>query len=117
MPESVREYSYTLKPEGADARRLAAQARKVMGWAAAGDKRITEVHVDGDAFGVIQLSFRIKARDQWYSRQLAQDLLNMVSWGLQNPAGVELASTRLPAHERRGYAWGRTKRWREQQLA
>jgi hypothetical protein len=113
MPGSIREYNYTIKPEVEDLARAAGQARRVLGWACDGDKRITCYGVKGDALGVLQMSFTVRARDQWYSRELAQDILNMVTWGLANKAEVQLQSERLPPHEMRGYLYGRTKRWRE----
>lgn len=113
MPGSVREYTYTIKPKGDDdVGRLTGQARRVLGWACDGDKRITCKGVTGDAFGLVQLSFTIKARDQWYSRELAQEILNLVTWGLASPAELQLASERLPAHQMRGYMHGRVKQWR-----
>lgn len=114
MPGSIREYTYTIRPKAdEDFAKLSRQARRILGWACDGDKRITCAGVTGDAFGVVQLHFSIKARDQWYSRQLAQDILNLVTWGLASPAELELASERLPAHEMRGYMYGRVKKWRE----
>lgn len=113
MPGSKREYTYTVKPKPEDLRRVTRQATATLGWACDGDKRIECFGVTGEPFGLVQLKFTIKARDQWYSRQLAQDILNIVTWGLANAAEVQLASTRLPPHEMRGYLYGRSKRWRD----
>jgi len=113
MPGSSRTFSYTLVPQDGDQPRMTAQARKILGWACDGDKRITCHGVDGDAFGVVQLNLTIVGRDQWWSRQLAQDIVNMVTWGLKNPAEMQLLSQRQPAHDHRGYAHGRIKAWRE----
>lgn len=117
MPGSVREYTYTIKPKGDDdLAKLTRQARRVLAWACDGDKRIECAGVTGDAFGLVQLKFTVKARDQWYSRKLAQDILNIVTWGLASPAELQLASERLPAHQMRGYMFGRVKQWRAQAL-
>lgn len=113
MPGSARTFIYTLRPKEGDAKRLTTQARKILGWACEGDKRITCHGVDGEAFGVVQLNLTIVGRDQWWSRQLAQDLVNMVSWGLANPAQMDLLSNRQVPHSHRGYAYGRIKAWRE----
>jgi hypothetical protein len=114
MPGSAREYQYTIKPRDvADIKRLSKQARSVLGWACDGDKRVTCHSVDGDALGVIQLNFTIRAHDQWGSRRLAQDIINIVTWGLSKPAELQLASERLPPHQMRGYLHGRVKTWRE----
>ncbi len=114
MPGSIRTYEYTLVPQTAeDATTMARQARKILGWACDGDSRITCHSVTGEAVGAVQLSMTIIGRDQWWSRQLAQDLINMVTWGLRNPARMEVLSTRKEPHANRGYAHGRIKQWRE----
>jgi|SRR5688572_12007914 hypothetical protein len=118
MPGSVRTFEYTLVPQdGDDAEQMARQARKILGWACDGDPRITCHGVGGEMFGAIQLSMTIVGRDQWWSRQLAQDLVNMVTWGLRNPARMDILSTRKAPHMNRGYAHGRVKQWRERASA
>lgn len=114
MPGTTRTFSYTLHPKtGDDLELLASRARKVLGWACDGDKRITCHGVTGDAVGVVQLNMTVVGRDRWRSMRVAQDILNMVTWGLAQPAGVDLSSSRPAVHDHRGYAHGRTKRWRE----
>jgi hypothetical protein len=113
VPGSKREYVYTVHPRPDDLRRVTRQARATLGWACDGDKRVECYGVTGEALGLVQFRFTVVARDQWYSRQLAQDILNIITWGLENPAEVQLASTRLPPHEMRGYLHGRSKRWRD----
>lgn len=118
MPGSTRTFRYTLQAatgEGHEA--LANRARKVLGWACEGDKRIVCHGVEGDALGVVQINMTITGRDRWWTRQLAQDILNMVTWGLENPAQLELFSKSIEPHDHRGYAHGRVKTWRERQSA
>lgn len=113
---TTRTFSYTLKasdPEGHEV--LAQKARKILGWACEGDKRIKCHGVQGDALGVVQVNMTITGRDQWWARQLAQDILNMVTWGIENPAELQLLSESPAPHDHRGYAYGRVKTWREQQ--
>jgi hypothetical protein len=112
MAGSERTFTYTIKPEAEDVDRLTTKARKILANACDGDDRITCHDVGGDAVGVVTLTLTIRGRDQWESRQLAQDILNHVTWGLKNPAGLDLASERQPPHDHRGYAHGRTKRFR-----
>lgn len=113
MAGSKRHFTYTLVPESGDVEQAARQARKVLGWACESDSRITCHEVTGDALGVVTLNLTIQGRDQWACRQLAQDILNYVTWGLQNPSELQLQSKRLPPHTVRGYSGGRTKTWRE----
>lgn len=113
MPGSTRTFTYTLTPTEADLEKATARARKIMGWACDGDRRITCYGVEGQLYGVVQLSMKITGRDQWATRQIAQDLLNMVTWGLSNPAEMRLLSERLDPHDHRGYAHGRIKTWKE----
>ncbi len=115
MPGSSRTFTYTIKPDGGDLEKATRQARKIMGWACEGDKRITCHGVDGDSFGLVQLNLTVVGRDQWWSRRLAQDILNMVTWGLKNPAQIDLLSERQDPHDHRGYAHGRVRTWRERQ--
>ena len=115
MPGTTRTFRYTLKAEDEESHEaLAAKARKILGWACDGDKRITCHGVEGDALGVVQINMTIRGRDQWWARQLAQDIANMVTWGLDHPAEMDLFSKSLAPHDHRGYAYGRVKRWREQ---
>lgn len=116
MPGSRRRFTYTLIPTTSEeTQAIADKARKILGWACEGDKRIECHDVTGDALGVITLNLTVLGRDQWACRQVAQDLLNYVSWGLENPADLQLASGKLPPHRHRGYGYGRTKTWRDSQ--
>lgn len=115
MPGSSRTFTYTIKPDDADMEKAARQARKILGWACEGDKRITCHGVSGDLYGVVQLNLTVVGRDQWWSRRLAQDILNMVTWGLRHPAEIDLLSERQEPHDHRGYMYGRVKQWRERQ--
>lgn len=114
MAGTTRTFHYTLTAvDGEDHKRLVAKARKTLGWACDGDKRITCHDVAGDAVGVVQLSMTIVGRDRWRSKQLAWDIINMVTWGLNRPATLELLTEKPAPHTHRGYAYGRTKTWRE----
>lgn len=115
MPGTRRTYSYTLTPKDVDDTALvAAKVYKILGWACDGDKRVTCMGVTGEALGAVTMNFSIVGRDQWWSRQLAQDILNLVTWGLKQPADVDIQSTPAEIHMNRGYVRGnRTKRWRE----
>lgn len=112
---SKRTFTYSLIPEPSDVARVEAQARKVLAWACDGDDRITCHDVNGSALGVVTLSMTIHGRDRWWSTQLAQDVLNIVLWGLRNDVKtrLDLQSRQQEIHMHRGYAHGRTKRHRE----
>lgn len=112
MPRTVRTFEYKLIPGPDDVATLEARARKILGWACEGDDRITCHDVTGSALGVVTLSLTVKARDRWWATQLAQDILNYVTWGLKNSPRLDLQSSRQPIHQNRGYAHGRTKRTR-----
>lgn len=115
MPGSIRDYTYVLTPTSEDMKRVLAQARKVMGWYCENEPRITNHAITGEALGLVTLTMTIHSRDQWASRQLAQDVLNYVTWGLKNTGAtqMDLQSWRQEVHMNRGYAHGRTKRFRE----
>jgi len=114
VPGSRRTFTYRLTPKPEDTDKVLKQAQRVLGWACEGDKHIECHGVSGEALGVVELSLTIVGRDQWWSRQLAQDILNVVTWGIStNATKLELASHRQEAHTHRGYQWGRTKRYRE----
>lgn len=115
MPGTLRTYSYTITPKDVnDTPLVANQVYKILGWACDGDKRVTCQGVTGEALGAVTMNFSIVGRDRWWSMQLAQDILNLVTWGLRQPAGVDLLSTPAEIHMNRGYERGnRTKRWRE----
>lgn len=115
MGGSKRTFSYSLTPAPGDTERVASQVRKILGWACDGDKRIECHDVTGEALGTVTMTMTIVGRDQWWCRQLAQDLLNYVTWGLHNEVQtkLDLQSYRLDPHENRGYAHGRTKQYRQ----
>ena len=114
MAGSARTFTYTLKPALGDAEDAYRRAAKVLGWVCDGDKRVACHGVSGEGFGVVVVSLTIHGRDQWAARQIGQDLINLVTWGLANPAALEATSARQEPHKARGYArGGRTKRFRE----
>ena len=113
MPGTKRSFTYTMIPPSDDVSRVEKQARKVLGWACEGDDRISCHEVTGSALGVVTLSMTIHGRDRWWTTQLAQDVLDIVLWGLRtNATRLQLQSRKLEAHTHRGYAHGRTKRHR-----
>lgn len=113
MAGSTRTFSYTLTPRPEDTDQVAGKARKILSWACEGDNRITCHEIQGEALGRVTLSLTIVGRDQWWCRQLAQDIVNLVSWSLANPAQLDLRSDRQKPHQNRGYRAGRRKTWRE----
>lgn len=114
MPGTTRTFTYTLIPDPDNAARTEVQVRKVMGWACDGDDRITCHEVSGAALGAVTMSMTIRARDRWWATQLAQDVLDLVLWGLKtNATRLDLQSRREEPHSHRGYQHGRTKTYRE----
>ncbi len=116
MPGSKRTFSYSLKaekPEEVD--RVYKKAKQILGWACDGDARIECHGVSGEALGVVTMNVTVVGRDQWATRQIVQDVLNKILWGLGHPkdVGLQLQSERQEPHDHRGYAYGRTKRYRE----
>lgn len=118
MAGSKRTFTYSLipsKPE--DVERVAKHVRKILGWRCDGDKRVSCHGVTGEELGIITMSMTIQGRDRWWTTQLAQDILNDVMYALDR--GLERGSVRLQLdsraqdpHTHRGYAHGRTKRYR-----
>lgn len=114
MPGSKRTFVYSLTPTVEDVPAVAAAARRVLGWACEGDDRITCHEVSGEGLGTVTLTLTIAGRDRWWATQLAQDILNLVTWGVEHRATrLDLESHRQKPHSNRGYQHGRTKRWRE----
>ena len=114
MTGSNRTFTYALTPVPEDRDRVLKKATKILAMACDGDSRITCHGITGEALGIITISLTIKGRDQWWSRQLAQDIVNFVTWGLEpGVTQLDLESRRQEAHTHRGYAHGRTKRYRE----
>jgi hypothetical protein len=115
MPGSKRTFSYTLTPPPEDTDRVLKQAQKVMAWACDGDPRIDCHDVTGEALGTVVLSATVHGRDRWATTQIMQDVLNLILWGLRHPKDLDmdLRSVRPEPHTHRGYAYGRTKTYRE----
>jgi hypothetical protein len=115
MGGSRRTFTYTLTPGPEEVERVASQTKRILGWACDGDKRIECHDITGEALGVVTMNLTIIGRDQWWCRQLAQDLINLITWGLRNEVKtkLDLQSYRLEPHDNRGYDHGRTKRYRE----
>lgn len=113
MPGSRRTFTYSLTPEAGDVKRALRQANKVLAWACEGDSRIECHGVTGEAVGTITLNLTIVNRDQWACRQLAQDILNYVTWGIRTDVNLDLESVRLGPHGHRGYQHGRSKSFNE----
>lgn len=114
MAGSKRTFTYVLTPAPENTDRVLKKAQKILGWACEGDPRIICHGVSGEALGTVILSLTIQGRDQWWARQLAQDVLNHVTWGLETDATqLDLQSRRQAAHTHRGYQFGRTKPYRE----
>lgn len=109
MPGSRRTFAYSLTPEASHLEYALRKANKILGWACEGDKRIECHGITGEAVGTITLNLTIVDRDQWACRQLAQDILNYVTWGIQADVTMDLVSERLEPHFNRGYGHGRTK--------
>lgn len=106
-----RAYRWRLTPKtGEQVEDLARRARKALAWACDGDKRISCMGVSGEAFGVVDIEFTVHARDLWWCGQLGQDIINIVTKRLTDPAAVDIHSEHLPTHTHRGYAHGRTRR-------
>ena len=115
MPGTTRTFNYTLIPGPDDVPLIEKRVRKVVGYACDGDDRITCHDVTGEALGAITISFTVKGRDRWWATQLAQDIINLITWGLKtNATRLDLQSHRQQPHQNRGYAHGRTKRTRTQ---
>lgn len=109
MPGTTLTFTYTMIPDPDGVAFLEKRARKVLGWACDGDKRITCHEVSGAGLGAVTLSLTIHGRDRWWATQLAQDILDRVLWGLESGATrLDLQSHKQPPHTNRGYAHGRT---------
>lgn len=110
MPGTTLTFSYSIIPAPDNVENIEKRARKVLGWACDGDKRITCHEVTGAGLGIVTLSLTIHGRDRWWATQLAQDILNRVLWGLESGATrLDLQSRKQPPHKRRGYAYRRTR--------
>lgn len=113
MPGSKRTFTYSLTPATDEVERALVKARKILGYACDGDTRITCHGITGEAVGTITLNLTIVERDQWACRQLAQDIVNDITWAMRSDVTLDLVSERLDPHTHRGYQYGRTKRFNE----
>ena len=114
MPGSKRTFNYVIKADPEQAPKVLAQAERILGWACEGDERVECHGITGESLGAITMNLTIVGRDQWWCRQLAQDILNLVTWGVRTDASqLELQSRRQEVHQHRGYSYGRTRRYRE----
>lgn len=108
---TTRAYRWTLTPrEGEHLDELSRRARKVLAWACDGDRRVSCQGVDGEAVGIVQISFSVTGRDMWATGQISQDIINVVTMRLRNPADLDLNKENPPVHRSRGYAHGRGRR-------
>lgn len=119
MPGSKRTFEYVLAPGEEQIEQVFRRAQRILAWACEGDDRIECHGITGEGLGVVTLNLTIVNRDQWACRQLAQDILNLVTWGLKNDEAtkLELQSKRQKPHTARGYAHGRTKTFRSPKQA
>jgi hypothetical protein len=114
MPGSKRTFEYLIAAGPDDTEKVLRKAERILAWACDGDERIECHGISGGAVGAVTLNLTIVNRDQWACRQLAQDILNLVVWGLDKDATqLALQSRRQEVHGHRGYSHGRTKRYRE----
>ena len=114
MAGSRRTFEYVLTPGEGAVEQTFRRAKRVLAWACEGDDRIECHGISGEGLGAVTLNLTIVNRDQWACRQLAQDILNLVLWGLETDATqLALQSHRQQVHAHRGYSHGRTKTFRE----
>lgn len=113
MPGSRRSFTYTLTPAPGELERALKKATKILGWACDGEPRVECHGITGEVLGTITLNLTVVNKDQWACRQLAQDILNHVTWGISTEVTMDLISERFAPHTRRGYAHGRSKRRNE----
>lgn len=113
MPGSRRSFTYSLTPDPGELERALKKAKKILGWTCDGEPRVTCHGITGEALGTITLNLTVVNKDQWACRQLAQDILNHITWGIQTQVTMDLVSERFEPHSHRGYAHGRTKRFKE----
>lgn len=108
---TTRSYVWTLKPrEDEHLEDLSRRAHKVLAWACDGDKRVECQGVHGEAMGIVQIRFAVTGRDMWATGQISQDIINVVTMRLRNPADLDLSKEKPPVHRSRGYKHGRAKR-------
>jgi len=113
MPGTRRTFTYSLTPDADDFDRVLKKAQRILGWACEGDHRVECHGITGEALGTITLNLTVVNRDRWAATQLAQDILNYVTWGVDTDINMDLGSLPPAPHEHRGYQFGRSKRFNE----
>lgn len=114
MPGATRHFTHTIRPrDPEDLPQVAARAKKILAWACEGDDRVTCHGITGEPLGQVTMNLTIKGRDRWWAMQLAQDIINYVTWGMSQKVDLDLRSLPPPPHMSRGYGFGRTKTWRD----
>lgn len=107
----TRNYIWRLTPrEDEDLAELGRRARGVLGWACEGDKRLECQGVSGEAFGFVEIGFQVKGRDLWDAGQIGQNIIDLATRRLRNPAIASVLVAPLSPHDHRGYEHGRTQR-------
>lgn len=111
MSGSKRTFEYVIEADPEVVPRIARRARE----RACESNSQVECHgIEGEALGLVIMKLTVTGRDQWACRQIVQDILNFVTWGLTvKITKQDLRSRRQPPHTHRGYLHGRTKRFRE----
>lgn len=119
MAGSKRTFTYRLTPKPEDTDKVLKQAQRVLAWACEGDPRVLCHGISGESLGMVELSATVHGRDRYAAGQIMQDVLNLVLWGLRHPKDLDLdlKSERQTPHTHRGYAHGRTKRYREPRVS
>jgi hypothetical protein len=107
----TRDYVWRLTPrEDEDLAELGRRARGVLGWVCEGDKRVDCRGISGESFGFVEIGFRVKGRDLWDAGQIGQNIIDLATRRLRNPAIASVQMEPLAPHDHRGYEHGRTKR-------
>lgn len=110
MAGSTRTFQYSIQADPAVIPRLVARAEAR---ACESNDQVTCHGVTGEALGVVIMNLTVTGRDQWACRQIVQDILNYVTWGVSvKVTKLDLTSRRQEPHDHRGYSHGRTKRGR-----
>lgn len=111
MAGSTRTFECVIQADADVIPRLIARAQAR---ACESNDQVTCHGIGGEALGVVTMSVTVTGRDQWACRQIVQDVVNYVTWGLSaKVTRLDLQSRRQPAHTHRGYSFGRVKRFRE----
>jgi len=111
MAGSTRTFEYAIQ---ADPELIPRLMQRAEARACESNDQVTCHGVTGDALGLVILNLTVTGRDQWACRQIVQDILNYVTWGLSvKVTKLDLRSHRQEPHDHRGYSHGRTKRTRD----